>query len=103
MIWGIRPKGRIMSNPEIRTYAYDPVTILESGATKEKKIIMLWLIMQLDYRGPVGEKAVEALKALIPDADIMGAFMQIVGFASAKPTPAVLESTYREMAQGVFY
>ncbi len=81
----------------------DAQRIRDSVATKEIKIILLWLITQIDYRGHIGDEAVGALADIIPDEEVRSAFFQIVGFASAKPDQDVLINTFAELSEGVLY
>lgn len=81
--------------------AGDPERIEASRATREKKIILLWLIHQIDYRGPIGEQAGEVLDRIVPDRDMMNAFFQIVGFCMAKPDLKSFVDLFCEMRVGV--
>jgi len=81
----------------------DPQRVLTSEATKEKKIILLWFITRIDYRGQIGEEAVEALAEIIPDEEIRKALFSIVGFASARPELHVKIDTFARMSAGILY
>ncbi len=81
----------------------DPQRILDSGATKERKIILLWMITRLEYRTPIGEEALEALAEIVPDEGIRSAFFHIVSFASANPKLPVIIQEFAELALGVLH
>lgn len=81
----------------------DPQRILNSSATKEKQIILLWMITEIDYRGPIGEEAVQALRKVIISEDVLRAFHQIVGFAKATPSTEILIETFSKLAAGILY
>ncbi|MBU1213586.1 MAG: hypothetical protein KJ587_20315 [Alphaproteobacteria bacterium] len=56
---------------EIESAAYPKIT----------KIIRLWAIAMLNYRQPLGDKALDAMRRLT-DADATQAIMFLTGFAS---------------------
>ena len=88
---------------EVMLQTGDPQKVLKAVITREKKIILLWMITQLDYRGPIGEEALEALAEIIPDNETRGALFSIAGFASAKPTPAIWQETFCDMTKGILW
>lgn len=67
---------------------YDPYRVMQSGATREQKIILLWLITQIDSRGIQGNPAEEALKEVVGDQEVLNAFSQIVGMSAGLQTDA---------------
>lgn len=79
----------------------DPEKVLKAVITREYKIVLLWTITQLDYRGPIGEEALEALGEIIPDDDTRKALFSIAGFSRAKPTEEILRKTFSDMSKGI--
>jgi len=50
------------------------------GLPKELRIIRLWAIAQMDYRGEVGELALDALRELVGGTEALTALMFITGW-----------------------
>lgn len=90
---------------------YDPRRVMESTASREQKIILLWLITQIDYRGIQGNPAEEALREVVGDQEVLNAFSQIVGMSAGHETDAprkfsesgvsVFVRLFHEISEGV--
>lgn len=73
--------------------------IARSDIRMDKKIIMLWLLHQIDYGGPIGERAGELLKELVEDPEAFVAFSQILEFCFAKADPGARVELFNKMRE----
>lgn len=80
-------------------YEGDLERLAESDIRMDKKIIMLWLMHQIDYGGPIGERAGQLLEVVVQDRESFTAFTQILEFCFAEADPGARVRLFCKMRE----